>query len=594
MALALLCPLTLAQEIKLLPSDGATSDYFGYSVAISGTTAIVGAYGDGDNGGYSGSAYLFDTTTGTQIAKLLPSDGAGDDLFGNSVAISGTTAIVGAYGDDDNGGYSGSAYLFDTTTGTQIAKLLPSDGAVNDFFGTSVAISDTIAIVGAYLDDDNGTNAGSAYLFDTTTGTQIAKLLPSDGAANGRFGTSVAIIGTTAIVGAYGDDDNGGDSGSVYLFDTTTGTQIAKLLPSDGAADDNFGYSVAISGTTAIVGAYGDDDNGGDSGSAYLAILDCNNNGTWDVYEISNSPSLDCDSNGYIDECELAAGFGDCNLNGLFDACECLAGTEPDCNANLEPDICEELPDCNSNGVPDECEVDCNANDIPDDCDIDSGVSQDCNGESGLGNGIPDECDIADGTSEDCNSNGIPDECESTDDCNADGIPDICQSANDCDGDGELDICEIANGNDTDLNSNGIPDSCECLAANYCPASPNTAGPGVQISITGIPSISLNNLGIDATGGPTNQPGLFFHGPGTANQSFGDGIRCVSPPILRVGPPVFFNGSGNASKQLDMNDPALAGIQPADTRYFQLWYRDSAGGPFGFNLSNGLEITFCP
>jgi hypothetical protein len=116
----------------------------------------------------------------------------------------------------------------------------------------------------------------------------------------------------------------------------------------------------------------------------------------------------------------------------------------------------------------------------------------------------------------------------------------------------------------------------------------------VQISITGISSVSVNSLGIDATGGPTNQPGLFFHGPGTASQIFGEGIRCVSPPIIRVGPPVFFNGSGNAIKQLDMNDPALAGIQPADTRYFQLWYRDPPGGPAGFNLSNGLEITFCP
>ena len=105
---------------------------------------------------------------------------------------------------------------------------------------------------------------------------------------------------------------------------------------------------------------------------------------------------------------------------------------------------------------------------------------------------------------------------------------------------------------------------------------------------------ALNSLGIDATGGPTNQPGLYFHGSGTASQTFGEGIRCVSTPILRVSPPVFFNTSGTASKQLDMNAPALSGIQPADTRYFQLWYRDPPGGPAGFNLSNGLEITFCP
>ena len=208
-ALALLCPLVSAQELKLLPSDGAAYDYFGSSVAISGTTAIAGAYGGGDNGPYSGSAYLFDAITGAQMAKLLPSDGTTSDYFGKSVAISGATAIVGAYYDDDSGSETGSAYLFDTTTGTQLAKLLASDSAPGDYFGYSVAISGATAIVGAVWDDDSGYNSGSAYLFDTATGTQIAKLLPSDGASWDEFGISVAISGTTAIVGADFDYDNG-------------------------------------------------------------------------------------------------------------------------------------------------------------------------------------------------------------------------------------------------------------------------------------------------------------------------------------------------------------------------------------------------
>ena len=258
---------TINENLKLLPSDGASLDFFGYSVAISGITAVVGAVLDGDNGDRSGSAYLFDTTTGQQLFKLLPSDGAAVDEFGFSVAISGTTAVVGAWWDDDNGSDSGSAYLFDTTTGQQLFKLLPSDGAAFDNFGISVAISGTTAVVGAWKDDDNGSSSGSAYLFDTTTGQQIFKLLPSDGAAGDRFGLPVAISGTTAVVGAENDDDNGTDSGSAYLFDTTTGEQLFKLLPSDGATEDHFGESVAINGTTAVVGAYGD---GPISGSAYL------------------------------------------------------------------------------------------------------------------------------------------------------------------------------------------------------------------------------------------------------------------------------------------------------------------------------------
>ncbi len=264
---------------KLLPKDGAANDQFGHSVAISGTTAIVGANADADNGFGSGSAYLFDISDPAdprQIAKLLPDDGAAFDSFGSSIAINGASAIVGAAGNDDNGSLSGSAYLFDISdpaNPTQIVKLLPDDGAGGDFFGRSVAISGTTVIVGAGGDDDNGTDSGSAYLFDTTTGRQIAKLLPDDGGAGHRFGFSLAISGPIAIVGAWADDDNGSASGSAYLFDISdpvNPTQIAKLLANDGSEGDLFGRIVAICNATAIVGAPYDADNGNLSGSAYL------------------------------------------------------------------------------------------------------------------------------------------------------------------------------------------------------------------------------------------------------------------------------------------------------------------------------------
>ena len=147
--------------------------------------------------------------------------------------------------------------------GDQLFKLLPDDGAANDDFGSAVAMSGTTAILGAYADDDNGSCSGSAYLFDTTTSKQIAKLLADDGASGDFFGSSVAICGSpgneVAIVGSAGDDDNGSFSGSAYLFDTTTGRQIAKLLPNDGEAGDQFGWSVAISGATAIDGLWPDE-----------------------------------------------------------------------------------------------------------------------------------------------------------------------------------------------------------------------------------------------------------------------------------------------------------------------------------------------
>ena len=270
---AYLFDTTTGQQLfKLIPSDAGAPDWFGWSVAISGTTAIVGAHRNSDAGSESGSAYLFDTTTGQELFKLTASDAAEFDRFGYSVAIAGTTAIVGAYTEDGVGSASGAVYVFDTTTGQEVFKLTAADAAQSDFFGFSVAISGSTAIIGAYGDNDAGANSGSAYLFDTTTGQQFFKLTASDAAMGDDFGFSVALAGTTAIVGTHKDDDGGMDSGSAYVFDTTTGQQLFKLTASDAAAEDFFGTSVAISGAAAIVGAIGADAAGVDSGSAYVLI----------------------------------------------------------------------------------------------------------------------------------------------------------------------------------------------------------------------------------------------------------------------------------------------------------------------------------
>jgi hypothetical protein len=128
--------------------------------------------------------------------------------------------------------------------------------------------------VGAYFDDDIGTDSGSAYVFTRGGGvwTQQAKLTAADGAASDLFGYSLSLSGDTLAVGAYGDDDNGSASGSAYVFTRSGGvwTQQAKLTAGDGAASDYFGYSLSLSGDSLAVGAYLDDDNGTDSGSAYV------------------------------------------------------------------------------------------------------------------------------------------------------------------------------------------------------------------------------------------------------------------------------------------------------------------------------------
>jgi len=258
---------TTSNENKITASDGATSDSFGSSVAIGSGRIVVGAYGDDTS---QGSAYIFDLD-GTQLAKITASDGAAGDQFGWSVAIGNGRIVVGAKGDDDNGNSSGSAYIFNLS-GTQLAKITASDGAAFDFFGSSVAVGNGRIVVGT-IDRyyNNGTN-GAIYIYDLN-GTQLAKITASDGAANDAFGDRIAIGNGRIVVGALNDDDNGTSSGSAYIFDLD-GTQLAKITASDGTDYDFFGSSVAVGNGRIVVGAIGDDDNGSASGSAYIFDLD--------------------------------------------------------------------------------------------------------------------------------------------------------------------------------------------------------------------------------------------------------------------------------------------------------------------------------
>jgi hypothetical protein len=273
---------TWEEEDKLIASDGWDSDQFGYSVSISSDTAIVGSHRNDDIGVDSGSAYVFrwNGTTWEEEAKLTASDGSDNDYFGRSVSISGDTVIIGSHGDDNIGGNSGSAYVFhwNGTTWEEENKLIASDGSDSYLFGSSVSISGDTAIVGSYGDDGMGVDSGSAYVFrwNGTTWDEEDKLIAFDGSENDFFGISVSISGDTAIVGSKYDDDIGINSGSSYIFrwNGTTWEEVAKLIPSDGSDNDNFGVSVSISGDTAITGSYRDDGIGVDSGSAYIIQME--------------------------------------------------------------------------------------------------------------------------------------------------------------------------------------------------------------------------------------------------------------------------------------------------------------------------------
>ena len=278
---------------KLFASDGAADDEFGISIAVDGDIAVVGARQDDTR---NGSAYVFTKVSGvwSQVAKLTASDGAADDEFGYSVAVDGDTIVVGAHLDNgtDSGGNaitdSGSAYVFTKPASgwadmTQTAKLTAFGAAADDEVGISVAVDGDTILVGAHQNDSN---KGAAYIFTKFSGVwgntpvsgnhrvETAKLVAADAAADDEFGISVALDGDTAVIGARKDDDNGNQSGSAYVFTKVSGvwSQKAKLIASDGAADDEFGISVAVDGDTIVVGAHQNDadTNNNDEGAAYL------------------------------------------------------------------------------------------------------------------------------------------------------------------------------------------------------------------------------------------------------------------------------------------------------------------------------------
>lgn len=250
---------------KLVSEDGQANDLFGDAIAFSGDTALIGAYGATINGNFAqGAVYVFTFAGGawTQTQKISLADGQGNDNFGYSIGLSGTTAIIGADGSQVGANaFQGAAYVYDGSSGswTQTQKLTAADGGIGDIFGYSVALDGDRAMIGAY---GNNGYQGAVYVFVNSDGTwtQTQKLLASDGSANTYFGYATALSGSTLLVGAWGGNPGGNDmQGSAYVFTESDGnwTQTQQLTASDGLPHDKFGHSVALQGTTALIGADG-------------------------------------------------------------------------------------------------------------------------------------------------------------------------------------------------------------------------------------------------------------------------------------------------------------------------------------------------
>jgi hypothetical protein len=216
----------------------AVGESFGQSVAIVGTRVVVGAHFENTGAATAGSAYVYDLNgpnPNLPVATLNDPAAASGDHFGRAVAISGTDVVVGA----PNSNPGGIAYGYELSSATPTVPLVTLRNAgpvAGDGFGNAVAISGTRVVIGAVYDDTGASDAGSAYVYDLTTGTPTVPIaafhnptpIPSD-----RFGTAVAISGTLVVVGASGEGTAEGDMGSVYVYDLSIPTPTVPVLALD-------------------------------------------------------------------------------------------------------------------------------------------------------------------------------------------------------------------------------------------------------------------------------------------------------------------------------------------------------------------------
>jgi len=288
------------QEQKLVPSDGEEDDRFGWAVAVSGNTIAIGSRENDDNAINSGAVYVyeFDGNTWEERQKLFGTPGVGD-LFGNSVALDGDWMLVGAPFYDVTGTNHGAAYAFHRQDGlwtlAQLVVPIPEDLDINSMYGFSVALDGEVMVIGGhnFLNSPELMGAAFVFRFDGSNWVQEQKLLPPNPVEFGNFGYSVTVSGDTALIGDWKVNDSVG-AAHVFVFDGASWVQTAELVGSDagdpdwGGTPPYFGMALSLVGSTAAIASPFHDSfqNGGDSGGVYMFDMDqvnCDLPCPWDL-----------------------------------------------------------------------------------------------------------------------------------------------------------------------------------------------------------------------------------------------------------------------------------------------------------------------
>ncbi|MFT4541107.1 MAG: outer membrane protein assembly factor BamB [Planctomycetota bacterium] len=526
LALFLLTPAAWAQgsqELGWFGSDAGDVN-FGNSTAMSANHLVVGDPGHTENGIRSGSVFLFDAITMAQQFELLPNDGDAEDYFGSSVAIRNSIVLAGAPSNDDAGIRSGSAYTFDPQTGMQLHKLVAADASANQYFGTSVAIAGSIGVVGAPSYD----SIGSAYVFDLTTGAQIVKLQASDGEAQDQFGVAVAIDGNRVLVGAPADDDNGLEAGAVYVFDATNGVELAKWHASDGVANARFGRAVASRDGRALIGA--PSMNGG-QGATYLF----DNQAGVEIARLQPNSAY------------FPAGIG--AAVALHDGLAVIGAPHTETKYPVWWSGAIHLFEAETGMWLEEVTPSF-------ECLLSEGLFGHAVATHGRRSLI--------------------------------GAP------------GCIGLAYLFDNSLTGATRYCEGSSCPCANNDTSGGCMNSTSSGARIELAGSTSLSADNLILTAESLPAHQFCLFYRGTLATNNAFGDGLRCAGGLTVRMNPPQDSGPAGTVQVGPGLVAQACqvgvgSCLQVGQSWHFQAWYRDPLGPcGTGFSTSDAVSIVLSP